>query len=520
MLKFALTFFACALSFYDGYSLRFTNPLKPGKAVVKIGSTVKTLTRSTSCKARNWGNSQENSCTCCIVKYGLRRGGKFRYSGNHIKHCLKKKHCTPDSLNSIARSLGTSYDSNHPDRLTVSVITGAQVIPTIGTLGKEFHTKGRLNAQGAVEALSALARLNKIPGNPKEIKACLKASPLGSGGSQTLELFLVSQNIYCSRQSKIGRELFDGLYVVKGLGKGRVEAKNTAFIRKSVLGQYALSNPDRPAGFPSIALDEVSFSYRDHKGKQHYLAVLPLASGSSIFDILKTFSQAYKTHKNNGTLGSATYKSAENRAQHAMIKLGQQVGRLHVTYMTRDKKGRLTGKSRAVHGDMHLDNVFEDIEHNVVFIDAETFVKSLKSPRPIGKDLLRIYLFSTIRKAAHQNARKGNVGQTYWHATLIKPFLREYIRAYAFIDGNFNEDNFQDAMRILRRTFSLSGAGGDLEAVFLKAGPIRSLWAYRKYIRRILNELEKEIRENPEGGGLNPMQEIILKGRKFLHSRS
>lgn len=488
---------------YEGHAIKITNPFKPGSALVNIGGNVKTLTRSTSCKPKNWNGNQEDACTCCVAKHSLRSNGQFQQSGGKaVSLCLEEGKCTEESLVNIAHSLDTAFNPEAPELIEGQIIQGVQIVATSGKIGKEYHEGNKLTAAGVKKALSILARQHKIDLAPSQIEEHFQAEPLDDKGSQTIQTFMVSQNTYRQRDSQSSKKLFEGVYVVKELGKGLTEIKNTTRVKESFLGQYNLNNPGRPAGFPAIALDEVSFKYEDDRGTPHYLAILTLAPGLPVFKILKNFSTAYKELGGQGVRVSENY----TKMRHAMASLGGQVGRLHATYMTRDAKGHLTGKSRAVHGDMHSNNVFVENEHlDVVFIDAETFALALKSPRTVGKDLLRIYLFSTIRNAAHQNARKGNVKQPEWHAHVIKPFLREYILAYAFLNGEYSRQNFEDVMRILRSTFSLQGSGSDPEAVFLHAGLISSLRAYWKYINPLLKELETEIRDHP-----NPIELSLL----------
>lgn len=497
------------LSFFvvtqEGQTLNIKNPFKPGSALVNIGGNVKTLTRSTSCKPKNWNNSQENACLCCVTKHSLMSNGQFDYSGKAISKCLDEEKCTNETLDRIAESLNTSFSGDAPEIIASRIIDSVQVVATSGKIGKEYHEDNKLTPEGVTKALSILARQNKIRNTASEVEECFKVEPLEDKGAQTVQTFMVSRSTYCNRLSKAGKKLFDGLYIIKELGKGLTEVRNTTLVKESFLGQYSLDNPDRPNGFPAIALDAISFKYEDDQRNPHYLSVLTLAPGLPIFKILKNFATSYKKHSDEGTLTSGEFVGQLTKTRHSMASLGGQVGRLHATYMTRDKKGRLTGKSNAVHGDMHSNNIFEDDNLNVIFIDAETFSIGLKSPRSVGKDLLRIYLFSTVRNAAHQNPRKGNVKQTYWHNQVIKPFLREYILAYTFLNGEYSQQNFEDAMRILRSIFSLSGAGSDPEAVFVRAGAISSLRAYWKYITPLLNDLEKEITSHP-----NPIELSIL----------
>ncbi|MFN7662723.1 MAG: hypothetical protein ACK5PQ_03260 [Alphaproteobacteria bacterium] len=519
MLRLSFLFLSMGLFVAStAFSFTITNPLKPGSTLVNIGGNVRTLTRSTSCKAKYWGNIQENACACCIIKNSMAPKGQIRYKSDTVSRCLEKKHCSEDTLAQMKKDLEPPYNPNYPEYFITQVIQNSLPIAETGTLGSEFTDKQALTTEGAIQALKVLAAQKKIKHSSKSIEECFQAEALGGGGSQTLRLFMISQKPKCGSNSDTSTK---GVYILKELKKGPEEIKNTTIVKQSILGKYNLTNPDRPKDFPAIALDEISFTYKDKKGKAHYLSVLPMAPGDSIFNILKEFSKYYKTHPQKDSMenliqGKQLPKSTTPqlvRAQHAMLVFGSQLGKLHAAHMTRDPKGRLSGKSHAVHGDLHAHNVFEDIDHNIIFIDGETFARGVESPRAVGKDLLRIYLFSTIRNASKHNPRKGNVGQTYWHEQIIKPFLLGYVHSYAHLDGSFNLENLEDVMRILRKTFSLAGSTSEVEG-FLKAGPIKALWAYRKYITKILNEIEAEIKKNPKAGGLSPQTQIILEKRK------
>ncbi|UNM05770.1 MAG: hypothetical protein H6925_04515 [Holosporaceae bacterium] len=70
---------------------------------------------------------------------------------------------------------------------------------------------------------------------------------------------------------------------------------------------------------------------------------------------------------------------------------------MHAKYMTVDAKGRLTGKSRAVHGDLHLHNIFiSDVDQTpqATLIDIETMAKSWEKPQDVAQDLRKFYLFT------------------------------------------------------------------------------------------------------------------------------
>lgn len=99
-------------------AISIQNPLKPGSVRVRIGDTEMTLTRSTSCKQSRHKWSDVDACACCLIKRGIRKK-QYEFGGKpYVDYCLKKKHCKPLHIVTLAREMGrddiVSLDSNFP----------------------------------------------------------------------------------------------------------------------------------------------------------------------------------------------------------------------------------------------------------------------------------------------------------------------------------------------------------------------------------------------------------------------
>ena len=469
------------------------HPFNSSKTTVNINGIVRPLTRSTSCKPRYWGNLQKNACYCCISKRSL-AGSDFKYKGTAVSHCLKKGHCSRDILEEMSAVINRKYVEDDASAFVAAVIQHVRAFVVVSKFDQTEEKKGIMTEAGARRAILDLQKRGLLP--PDKKTNCLSVTPLAQKSSQVLSLFAVSESSKC--QYPTAPETMTGLYIVKQLKRGVREASRLQMIRESPLNQFALSDPNRDPNFPAIALDHLSFYFKTSKGKQQYVSVLPLAPGQSIFQYLKSYALAFKKGKTGTIQEKVALNSQENQIRKVMTSLGTKMARLHKRYMTR-RNGHLTGKSFGTYGDFHGNNVFSTNDGDIVIIDPESFVYALKKARPVGKDLTRVYTFSTLRNASHQNQRAGNVDMTTWHTTVIKPLFKAYIKTFSYNgNGTFNKEDFEDILRILRNNFSLRGTGNDLSGVFINTGFIKTMWAYRKHVRRIINELEREIKaENP-----------------------
>lgn len=77
-----------------------------------------TLTRSTSCKQSRHKWSDVDACACCLIKRGIRRK-QYEFGGKpYVDYCLKKKHCKPLHIVTLAREMGRDdivrLDDNFP----------------------------------------------------------------------------------------------------------------------------------------------------------------------------------------------------------------------------------------------------------------------------------------------------------------------------------------------------------------------------------------------------------------------
>ncbi|UNM06432.1 MAG: hypothetical protein H6925_01620 [Holosporaceae bacterium] len=458
------------------------------RSTVNINGQIQTLTKSTSCKTYYWNNRQDSSCMCCIAKKNL-KGKRFTHDGKAVDHCLKKGHCTPEVLEEIGETVNRKYTPDDPSLLVSSIVNHVRTTETVSQFNATEHKNGKMTALGAGRAIRELAK-RRLLGRSENISGCLKVEPLSAVSSQTLSLFLVKESSKCTQPNI--PERIEKVYIIKQLKRGYTEAKRLLELRHSMLNQYALLNPERPKDFPCDCARCIVFSLQRAKRKNTLCFSLALSPGQSVFTTLKRFSEAFNAAKSDKTQDKVSLTAQENKVRSTMRILGEKIARLHKKYMTR-KNGRLTGRSHATYGDFHSNNVFRSF-NDIIIIDPESFVFSLKKPRPVGLDLTRIYAFSTLRNAKHQNVRKGNVGMTDWHKIVIDPFFRAYVKTFSIDEnGQFNRNDFQDILRILRRNFSIRGATNDADSVFIKVGFIKSMWAYRKYIRRMLSNIETSL---------------------------
>lgn len=469
------------------------SPFRPGKSVVEIGGQVRILTHGTSCKVENWdwgkrSNANAFMCQCCLVKESLRGNGRFQIDGNQINFCKNKGQCADRSI----RSLKSVYELNPAVSdidFMKKIIDKSQQTESVATQDPITENEGKqienLSPDGVRIALEAL--------NLLDLQKQYTVSKFGAGGANTLQLFGVFE------KKETDKKL---IYIVKGLSKAHEETKNLRLIQKSFLSWYSTEEDKRPKGVPALALNVKNFKYYDQKGHVHYIAVLIAAPGNPLFEFTKKYTQSVKQNKSS---------DAFSRAQNAFSQVGEQMARFHLGPdpkddwiqfddfphgMVIDENGRLTGYSRAIHGDFHTNNVFYDsATGQVTLIDIETMALALKKPRSIGVDLLRFYIYSTLHINDQHNATKG-LSMRDWHHNFIKPFLKEYVRVYVMTEsGAVNADRLSQIMRILRGIYlkPLTNPGD-----FVRTGLKSYYMMQKKYLAPILMEIEESFRNQRE----------------------
>lgn len=352
---------------------------------------------STSCRPSKWGGQLENSCLCCLVKHTPKEGVEIRQGRKILTGCAKN--CPPAVLSAISRNIRA--DSNDPVQFLAAVLRENSGLHYVLMHPHELTPQGALTPESA----ASLLQRGGIQGR-------IEARPLGGGGFQTLQLFLVS---------------IDGhpRYILKGLKEAFREVANNETIRKSKLAPYLQQRPN----MPSIALDVNNYVYK-FQGKERYFSLLNRAPGRDIAGIIFDWAR------------DSTSQEKESRASWAMRVFGESIGKIHVEFMT--PKGAILGNT-AVHGDMHPYNVFFDPEtSHITFIDNETFAISLTKPQDATIDIMKLFTRLVALKS-ERHTYKNTVDETLFYDKIVRPFVEGYIHAY----GNQAELAFQKLFQVM-----------------------------------------------------------------------
>jgi tRNA A-37 threonylcarbamoyl transferase component Bud32 len=487
--KFIL-FFTLVLFSIDGKTI--SGLLSREKILVKIGDRVAVLNKGTSCKSKYWNNTSLNSCKCCLIKKSL--GNKDAEMA--VRLCVTKKRCSPE----IIETLQTTYGEKEPFRLLQAIVEEARLVqPSKISSKKGYHPQkqGQASEQGIQLMLLSLAENKKIKDSLYTVLNCFQVKSFSetNTGMFSSQLFGVFQDDACSEH----HTPFDSSkrrlrYIIKEVAKGTTELKRIARLKASPLGEYNLLNPARPPLFPAIAFDEVSSFYKDKKGKIHYMMVLTAAPGKPFFDLIKNFNELSRKEEISTT--------EIRKVEKAYRSFGMALGLLHSSYMTKDSKGKLTGKSHAVHGDLHAHNVFvqsskEKEDDLITLIDVETMAHALKKAQDVAQDLRKFYIF-TARSLPTQGLQKKftpnrSIDQGLWHDITMKPFLEAYVDAYAMDKaGHVDVKRLKEVIEILNRSYlSIFGSTKQLGFIAL-VGVHNFMKAQKKFLRPIIEEIAKK----------------------------
>lgn len=465
------------------------NPFKSQKLLVKIGDRSTVLSQGTSCKSQYWGNSSVNSCKCCLVKHSL--GARAQVlSARDINGCIKKGRCSVK----ILEQLQSGYSVASFPEILAPLLKEVKVVETVTVATEDFHPlqKKQVTEKGIQAMFLSLQQSGKVKDSPYAIEHCFQVKSFSetNTGMFSSQLFGVFVDESCAaEQSSFDMSRAHLKYIVKEVAKGTTELRRMEALKASPLGQYSLSNPSRPVGFPAIAFNELSSMYKDRSGKKHYMTVLTAAPGKPFFDLINNFNALAQkkdiSHKETVKVEKA-YRS-----------FGKAMGLLHSTYMTKDSRGRLTGKSHAVHGDLHMHNVFfltrEDEDDDLItLIDVETMAHALKQPQDVAQDLRKSYIFTARTLPTKSLARKftpsGSIDQNLWHMITIKPFLEAYVDAYVMTeDGKVDRERLEDVMKILNHSYlSIFSSRKQLGFIAL-VGVHNFMKAQKKYLKPIID---------------------------------
>jgi len=399
-------------------SFLFSGVLEAKEIIVDIGGIVKLLNKGTSCERSLWGNSDENACRCCITKHHEQNPTKPQDS---FAYCESKTYCDDAAVKNIAVKLEIASSPVDPETFVKAVSDSANVIRTVALNENELKQPdtpaGELSAKTAIYFLQVAAQKEIIKGDYayalKKGTECLTVKKR-NGGAQTLQLFSITLKSECTMNQ--GDKT---IYILKEMKKPVEEVINLAKIKNSDLKRYLPKN--NPKGIV-IALAQQNLEY-SFQGRSHFMSLLPTAAGKSMNDYLENYLEAKKQKAEN-------LDKMKNDLKKASCGAGKEIAVFHEENM--EPKKAIFGLTR-VHGDLHLDNFFVDLQADgkiiVTLIDDETMEASINSRQSIGQDLIRVVAHATSRFLG-KSALYESFQPVEYDEIFLKPLLECYAKAY------------------------------------------------------------------------------------------
>jgi hypothetical protein len=425
--------------------------------VLDINKSVKIVNSQHDCNINKWDNNPDEACQCCLT-YGEGRFGEEQTADQIIDYCTNtSKQCSPTSIANIR----TKYNAQNmsSEDFLYNLYNQTTVVHKMNIHPSLLKSNGNLTENGLASILAQAYGEGKLKNKNFNKKECLKVESLGSGsGYNTVQLFLVSSTCTPSLQPL--------LYIVKESKKGLTESTNLKQVEEYP-GMKDLIAPNVVKDFPTIALPFFYFSYHPHHQNIHYIATMPAAKGSVLFDLLNEFRD------------DQSQKNAD-RIKKAYHILGKELGNFHKRFM-QPIPGKKLGKTVA-HGDLHVHNIFYDGEH-FTFIDDETMIRSFKKLKVPKIDFMRLIFppFSSNDTIYQfKEIIKGVKPGTYLNLTLT-PLIKAYISVFPAQDR-------KQLLHDLREIFTT-----DIKADPLNFDPDYIKEIVTKYINPIFDNIEKTL---------------------------
>jgi hypothetical protein len=373
--------------------------------VATIGDQSVIINKSTSCSSKTWKANMVFACECCIVKQKTITKDS---SQKIIDQCLKGKYCTKDSLDLI------SPNTKKADDVVNFVLWNDLDTPEVNVDPKFLDKNGKIKPENLVEFLGTLRHdirdLREPLYTDVSMPQCLSAKSLGAGGVNTAQLFMISVDDRCISGNKKLKPMTPK-YIIKESSKKSKEVVGLRKLHQSELMKlYDLSNPKRDKNKLAIAFDLLDIKYY-FKGQSHYLTFLPIAPGKSLMSLAKDLAAAI--HSGN----TADEHAKAERLYNSYLAYGKVKGEELRRFMVLPKGKVLLGKS-IVHGDAHIENVFEE----GVEIDPETYALSLEEKRPVAVDLF-IFIAFPLAQLKDQYLFPKIIGLSKWNNLTLKPFV-------------------------------------------------------------------------------------------------
>ncbi len=245
---------------------------------------------------------------------------------------------------------------------------------------------------------------------PREFRSgCLWVTPLTeelkSAPWATKQLFLV-KSTSGQREMK---------YILKEIAKDpETGASPTEEIKRLVRAATAqrlqpFVYPKSVNGFPQFIFPISYLGYK-YKGKNHYLALMPQAQGTSLGSLMKKLKQNPKD------------KTTQNIVAQAYFYLGKSMANFY-------KKFGSLGKT-IIQGDLHASNIFYNPKDNqIALIDNERMKKGLENPVSISEDL-DFLLFKSVFVLKWTHNLKGFPAKK-WYELTIPNFIAGFLSTYS-----------------------------------------------------------------------------------------
>ncbi|MFZ5954638.1 MAG: hypothetical protein ACOYT8_06095 [Candidatus Dependentiae bacterium] len=373
--------------------------------LVNINGIVRQINPQSSCAVDQWGNSAENSCKCCIVKYKSSPEGQNKSGSYILDHCIKEGQCTKELINSIKQkeNMAGLSDDQFVNRLFNNIIVIDRV-----NFNQSKLVNGKFTENSLLEFLVQAYKEEKLPFVEFSNINCLKAKNLykggGASGFQTSQLFLVTST--CNSQGPAQQ------FIVKGIAKGMREAKALERL-KNYPGIAPLISPNVIDGFPSLSIPIAYFVY-PYQNTQNYISKMPLAPGKQFIDYIEDYKQNPSEQN-------------KQRLARAFQILGKELANFQKRFME-PSPNQILGKTLA-HADLHWLNMFYDEKRgHFTFIDNETMEGSLQNRRDAYIDIVQIFFFPQLGGLFSDWLKGLNQNEFYKMATTN--FVEGYISTY------------------------------------------------------------------------------------------
>ncbi len=206
-------------------------------------------------------------------------------------------------------------------------------------------------------------------------------------------------------------------YIIKEIKKGAYAEIERLDRATHHPGLQPYIYPSRQPGCPQFSFPISYLSY-EHKGKKHYLVIMPAAKGASLAQIMKEYKKDYKN------------SLVVNKVAHAFYQAGARLAQFYQN----TKKGR---DSAFIHGDAHMANIFYHFDHSnyqhpytVTLIDNERICKSFHTCKSRAEDIAFLCMKSFYVMKWTNGSFFKDFPVDDWYKLYLPNFIAGYISVY------------------------------------------------------------------------------------------